>query len=227
MNIIKEFEKLIGLEFKSKDLLKQALTHKSFAYENGLKHYNERLEFLGDSVLNLIVSRYLYEKYPLEEEGKLSKFKAQITSRATLVRLAQKLVLGKYLYLSKGEIATGGRQRPSILADSYEAVIGALYLDRGFRIISSFLIGQLEGSDIIAYEDIWDFKTVLQEIIQQKYKQVPEYKTTAEHGPDHNKLFEVQVGIKKEMLGRGKGKNKKEAEQAAAKEALKKLKSEG
>ena len=224
MDKLKKFEKLINLKFKDRKLLTHALTHKSFAYENNLKHYNERLEFLGDSVLNLIVSCYLYGRYPLEEEGKLSKLKAQITSRPTLVRLAQKVNLGEYIYLSKGEIATGGRERPSILADSYEAVIGAIYLDRGFRTVYSFLVSQMEIKELTKHEDVWDFKTVLQEMIQQKYKQVPEYKTTAEHGPDHRKIFEVQVGIKKEILGQGKGKNKKEAEQAAAKQALKKLK---
>ncbi|MFH1239454.1 MAG: ribonuclease III [bacterium] len=227
MERLKEFERLIGLEFKDKTFLQQALTHKSYAYENNLKHYNERLEFLGDSVLNLIVSRHLYEGYPLEEEGRLSKLKAQITSRPTLVRLAEKIKLGKYLYLSRGEIATGGRERPSILADTFEALIGAIYLDKGFKVIYSFLMAHLEIKELIKHEDVWDFKTVLQEVIQQKYKQVPEYKITAEYGPDHEKIFEVQVAVKKDILGSGKGENKKKAEQAAAKEALKKLKVEG
>ncbi len=224
MEKFKEFRKCIGVKIKDKNLLKHALTHKSFAYENNLKHYNERLEFLGDSVLGLIIALYFYDKYPLEEEGKLSKLKAQITSRPTLVRLAEKINLGQYLYLSKGEMATGGSHRPSILADTFEALIGCIYLDRGFKAAYSFLISRLNIKELVNYEDVWDFKTVLQEIIQQKYKQIPKYKIMAEYGPDHEKIFEVQVEAKKEILGQGKGKNKKEAEQFAAKAALRKLK---
>ncbi len=225
---IKKLENLIGIKFHNQDLLKEALTHKSYAVEM-LPPWgnNERLEFLGDSLLSAIVSAYLYKKYPEEDEGTLSRLRANLISRETLLSWAKEINLGKYIYLSRGEEASRGRERESILANAYEALVGAIYLDKGYALTEKFVLKKLELKKHIR---IKDYKSRLQEIVQSKYKLIPEYKVLKESGPDHEKTFEIGVyfpyptaSARKRIVGRGIGKSKKEAEQEAAKNALSKI----
>jgi len=223
-NVIKELEKIIRIKFRNQQYLTEALTHKSYAVESAPPvRDNERLEFLGDSLLSAIVSSYLYKIYPEDDEGHLSQRKAQLVSRKTLYTWAKEINLGKYIYLSHGEETTGGRERESILANAFEALLGAIYLDKGYTGAEKFISQRLKEKKIIRKID---YKSQLQEIIQKKYKLVPEYWVIKESGPDHNKTFEIGIYFKKKILGRGIGKSKKEAEQEAAKNALKQLKKE-
>ncbi len=225
-NII-NFEKAIGIEFNNKLLLQRALTHKSFPNENkilALKD-NERLEFLGDSVLSLSVSTYIFKKFSNFPEGELAKMRAVVVSAPILAEAAKNINLGDYLFLGKGEEMTGGRERDSILADAMEAIFGALYLDQGFTAVGDFILSLLK-EDIINVakgNHIQDYKTMLQEVIQQDGNIRPEYEVIDEEGPDHNKTFIVAVKIEDNSLGSGQGSSKKEAEQEAAKFALHKL----
>ncbi len=211
-------EEVIGYKFKNGKLLDEALTHKSHAAERGSPGDNERLEFLGDSVLGLVVSCYLFRTHLSEDEGYLSKAKSAIVSRANLARWAAALRLGEHLFLGAGEQLSGGKERQSILANAMEAVLGAVYLDGGLppaqRVITHWLASQVP-EDMDA-----DYKSGLQEQIQKRHKQPPGYELLQEEGPEHNKLFTVRVYIGKKTLGLGTGKNKKEAHQAAAKNAL-------
>lgn len=224
---ILEFEQEIKIEFSDKKLLQRALTHKSFPNENkklSLKD-NERLEFLGDSVLSLAVSTYIFNKFSDFPEGELAKMRAVVVSAPILAEAAKKLDLGKYLFLGKGEEMTGGRERDSILADTMEAIFGALYLDQGFTAASDFVLKILKEDikEVAKGNHIQDYKTMLQEIIQQDGNIRPEYEVIDEKGPDHNKTFIVAVKLKENSLGSGQGSSKKEAEQEAAKFALHKL----
>jgi ribonuclease-3 len=221
-------EKKIDYKFKNRILLKEALTHPSFQ-KKSLKDKttnNQRLEFLGDSVLNLIVTEYLYRKLAFFSEGKLTKIKSVMVSKDVLAKWANHLSLGKYIVLGKGEDSTGGRKKSSILADCFEALLGAIYLDSGLqkakKIISSFI--KKETELIIKGKHGEDYKTLLQEISQKKMKCLPEYCLIKEKGPDHKKIFCIEVKLKKITYGTGTGENKKEAEQDAAQDALKKLK---
>lgn len=217
----KELQKVIKIKFRNQRFLTEALTHKSYAIESVPPvRDNERLEFLGDSLLSTIVSSYLYKAHPEDDEGLLSQRKAHLVSRKTLYHWAKEINLGKYLYLSRGEEATGGRERESILANAFEAVLGAIYLDKGFTGAEKFILQRLKQKKFVQKIDC---KSQLQEILQGKYKLVPEYRVIKESGPDHNKTFEIGVYFKKKLLGRGMGKSKKEAEQEAAKNALNKL----
>lgn len=225
-NII-SFEKAIDVEFENKKLLQRALTHKSFPNENktlALKD-NERLEFLGDSVLSLSVSTYIFKKFADFPEGELAKMRAVVVSAPILAEAAKKINLGDYLFLGKGEEMTGGRERDSILADAMEAIFGALYLDQGFIAAGEFVLSLLKEDIINVAEGnhIQDYKTMLQEVIQQDGNLRPEYEVIDEEGPDHNKTFIVAVKIEDNSLGSGQGSSKKEAEQEAAKFALHKL----
>lgn len=225
-NII-NFEKAIKIEFEDKLLLQRALTHKSFPNENktlALKD-NERLEFLGDSVLSLSVSTYIFKKFADFPEGELAKMRAVVVSAPILSEAAKKINLGDYLFLGKGEEMTGGRERDSILADAMEAIFGALYLDQGFTAAGDFVLSLLKEDIINVAEGnhIQDYKTMLQEVIQQDGNLRPEYEVIDEEGPDHNKTFIVAVKIEDNSLGSGQGSSKKEAEQEAAKFALHKL----
>jgi ribonuclease-3 len=211
-------EEVIGYSFRDKELLAEALTHKSHATESGSPRYNERLEFLGDSVLGLIVSYYLFLKNPSEDEGFLSKTKSALVSRASLARWAEALDLGHRLNLGAGEHLSGGTRRHSNLANAMEAVLGAVYLDGGLAPVEKIVIPWLEGQ-APATLDI-DHKSALQELIQKKHKRPPDYELTGETGPEHNKVFTVRVHLGKKTLGLGTGKNKKEAQQAAARNAL-------
>ncbi|MEW6557604.1 MAG: ribonuclease III [Elusimicrobiota bacterium] len=222
-DMLNELEKKIKIKFKNPALLETALTHKSYAIENNLKEYNERMEFLGDAILSTATAVYLYKKYPNYDEGKLSKIKSAAVSKTSIYPIAQKLELGKFIKISKSEEATGGRVKESILANALEAIIGAVFLDGGYKTAEKFIHKLLDGQKLSPS----DFKSDLQEIIQAKYKMIPVYKVLEEKGPDHDKIFKVAVNIGKKQLGIGIGKSKKEAEQNAAKNALLKLKVKG
>jgi ribonuclease III len=219
-NDLKSFEKVIGFKFHNIDLLKKALTHKSYAAETGSSEFNERMEFLGDSILAGIVVDFLYNKYPDQDEGRLSQLKSQIVSGTSLSKWAKELKLGDYIYISKGEEASGGRRRDNLLSDSLEAIIASIYLDAGFEAARKFVLSYMMKQKRIA---VYDAKSKLQEIIQSTYKTLPEYRVIDTKGPDHDKVFEITVYIKNKAMGSGEGKSKKEAEQQAAREALKKI----
>ena len=224
---LKKLEKNLGVRFWNRELLKSALTHKSFANERKIPSYlhNERLEFLGDAVLELVVSHILMQKYREHPEGELSKLRAAMVNEKTLAWMAKQLGIGDLLYLGKGEEIGQGREKPSLLADAYEAVLGAIYLDRGFRktfkVVSKHAQLLLDQVNLDGFYK--DYKTHLQETAQTLFKAVPKYRMTDESGPDHNKTFQVNILINGEIYGSGSGKSKKEAEQNAAREALEKL----
>ncbi|MHB0995822.1 MAG: ribonuclease III [Elusimicrobiales bacterium] len=211
-------EEVIGYKFRDKELLAEALTHKSHATEHGAGRYNERLEFLGDSVLGMIVSYYLFLKNPSEDEGFLSKTKSALVSRANLARWAEALGLGHHLFLGAGEHLSGGSKRHSILANALEAALGAVYLDGGLAPVEKLVIPWLEGQAPETLDA--DYKSSLQELIQKRHKRPPDYELMSESGPEHSKLFTIRVYLGRKTLGLGSGKNKKEAQQAAAKNAL-------
>ena len=218
-----ELEDKIGYQFKNKNLLLQALTHSSYANE-GKKHgrNNERLEFLGDSVLSVIVAKHLFLKYKDIPEGELTKLRASLVCEKALDVFAQQLGLGEYLRHGKGEEMTGGRNRPSILADAFEAVIAALYLDGGYQAAQKFVLSFIpENLDVKSANQLADYKTTLQEIIQQNREEKIEYVLADEKGPDHAKVFTAEVLLNSNVIGVGEGSSKKQAEQNAAKEALK------
>ena len=215
-------EKKVRVKFQNRKLLEEAFTHKSYSIEHGATTNNERMEFLGDSIISAVVAHWLFKRFDSVDEGKLSKMKSQIVSRANLSSWAEDLQLGQYLYLSQGEEATGGRKRESLLGNVYESLVGAIFLDQGFQIAQRFILRHLAKKKRIIEND---FKSKLQEIVQKKYKTPPLYIVVGESGPDHEKKFTLEVRINKRVLGMGEGRSKKEAEQLAAKEALKALKS--
>lgn len=221
---IRAFEEKIGYEFKNKTYIQTALTHSSFANEHKEFNYNERLEFLGDSVLGLVVSDYLFRARNDLPEGKLTRLRANVVCEESLSVVARKINLGDHLFLGKGEKTSGGSDRDSILADATEAVIAAIYLDGGFDQAKDFILSNLR--DTIAKNidgNVFrDYKTILQEIIQGNNGKIS-YKLVGESGPDHNKEFEMQVKCGQDTIGIGKGKNKKEAEKEAARDALVKM----
>jgi len=224
---IKKFESKIGLKFKDKELLKRSLTHRSFLNENKdeeLKN-NERLEFLGDAVLELIISEYLFNTYPERAEGDLTSFRAAVVKTDSLAKISKQLGIGEFLLMSKGEEMTGGREKDYLLANTFEAIIGALYLDQGYEPVKEFLIKHLvpQISTIVKYRLDIDSKTKLQETTQTKFKTTPVYKVIKEKGPDHDKVFTVAVMIKGKIYGEGEGITKQKAEDAAASQALRKL----
>ena len=220
---ILEFEKRIGYEFENQDLLVTALTHSSYSNENRLKKYqcNERLEFLGDAVLELVSSEYIYQHNPTKPEGDLTRIRASYVCEPTLALCARELSLGEYILLGKGENLTGGRERDSILSDTLEATIGAVYLDGGFQRAKEY-IQQFILSDIENKKLFYDSKTILQEIVQGMHKEL-EYELLKEIGPDHNKSFTVAVNIDGEQITCAEGRTKKKAEQSAAYQAILKL----
>lgn len=223
--------KTLGFPWNNCELLATALTHTSFANENRSMQveHNQRLEFLGDAVLELVISDYLFTNYPHHEEGVLTKIRAAVVCEPSLARVAQGLKLGQALRLGKGEERTGGRERPAALADAFEALVGAIYLDQGLDKIRCFILQSLK-EDIIAYAQgnhAGDYKSELQEWIQQYTDQPLNYVILNEFGPDHNKTFTAGVEFRQDMWGTGKGRTKKEAEQTAASNALNMLKSQG
>ncbi|EMT46932.1 MULTISPECIES: ribonuclease III [Anoxybacillus] len=223
----KQFQEQIGIFFRDEKLLMQAFTHSSYVNEHRkrLHEDNERLEFLGDAVLELTVSQYLFEQFPQMSEGELTKLRAAIVCEPSLVMFAHALSFGELVLLGKGEELTGGRTRPSLLADAFEAFIGALYLDQGMEAVVQFLGKTMfpkirEG----AFSHVMDYKSQLQELVQRDGSGVLEYKILQEKGPAHNKEFVSRVSLNGEELGVGVGRSKKEAEQRAAQMALAKLK---
>ncbi len=227
--LLGELSKVLAYDFKDKNLIKTAITHTSFANEaRGRVDHNERLEFLGDSVLSLSVSEFIYKTYPKLPEGSMTKLRAGVVSEFTLAKIAKSMGLGKYLRLGKGEQINGGRHRDSILADAFEAIIAAIYLDGGLEPAKEFVIRQLADSikSLSKSDGSWDSKTLLQELLQVSNKADIRYEIIAEDGPDHNKSFTAQISNNGKIIGTGQGKSKKEAEQMAAYNALKKINEE-
>jgi ribonuclease-3 len=220
------FEEKIGLSFNNLELLRQAFTHRSYLNEHrGIAHsHNERLEFLGDAVLELIATHFLYEKFPEASEGDLTAYRAALVNATTLSDVASTIGMNDFLLLSRGEAKDKGRARGVLLANAFEALIGALYLDQGYDTAKAFLEKHLfPKTDDIVKKRLWqDSKSLLQEKAQEVEGATPSYRVLRESGPDHDKEFVVGVYVKSELLAEGEGKSKQEAEQAAAREALQK-----
>ena len=223
----KEFEQIIGYTFHVEKLLLQALTHSSYANEKHMKKHsdNERLEFLGDAVLELISSEFLYKNYPDLSEGDLTKLRASLVCEPTLADCTTQIRLGEFIRLGKGEDMTGGRKRKSILSDALEAVIGAIYLDGGFTNAKEFILKYIL-TDIEHKKLFYDSKTILQEVVQGSYDEGLNYRLVKEEGPDHDKSFSVEARIGEKVIGVGSGHTKKAAEQQAAYQALLVLKAD-
>lgn len=219
---IDKAEHCLQFEFRNRDLLFQALTHRSYSFEHGLPETNEKLEFLGDSVLNLTVTEYIYHKYPVLSEGDLAKLRANVVNANFLSEVAMNLNIGECLLMGKGAEQTGGRTRVSILGDALEAIIGAIYLDQGMDAAKAFILKNFKEliDERASMGEYGDPKTRLQELVMAKYGNIPKYRTVEEYGPVHDRSFVVKVQINDEIWGRGTGKSKKKAEQEAAKEAL-------
>ena len=217
----------MNYEFKDKDLLALSFVHRSFVNEHRdtVKEHNERLEFLGDTVLSILIAEYLYREYPDKLEGEMSRLRSRLVEASACIAYAQKLDIEEYVLLSKGERMNGGRGRESILADLFEAVIGAIYLDGGIDASKDFLFDNFfdEIKDMIA-EPAHNWKAELQDFVQKRFQQTPKYEVFRERGPDHNKIFEVFVVVNNKKIAAGEGGSKKEAQQAAASAALDKIK---
>ena len=218
------FEKKVGFSFKDKQLLTTAFTHRSYLNENRktIKEHNERLEFLGDAVLELVITSFLFEKYPERPEGELTAFRAALVNTQSISAAATELGMNDYLLLSKGEAKDTGRARQYILANTFEAFIGALYLDQGYDASRTFIAATLFGKiEKIVEERLWqDAKSYFQEKTQEEHSVTPSYELMKEAGPDHDKKFIVAAQIKGEAVAQGEGRSKQEAEQAAARKAL-------
>lgn len=224
---LRKLEEKIGYHFQDPKLLKKAMMHSSYVNELHVPKYecNERLEFLGDAVLELVSSEFLYKEHPTVSEGELTRTRASMVCEPSLAFCARDIELGSFLLLGKGEEATGGRNRDSVTSDAMEALIGAIYLDSGFtsakEFIHKFILSDLENKKLF-----FDSKTILQEIVQGKDAEAISYRLIKEEGPDHNKLFYVEVFVGETSYGTGKGRTKKAAEQEAAYQAILKLKKE-
>ena len=220
-------ESLLGYRFRDQQWLIRALTHRSFVNEQGEEYmHNESLEFLGDSVLGFLVSARIFQRFPDLSEGDLSKLKAYLVSAVNLVHLAERIKLGEFLRLSRGEEKTGGRMKKAILVDSYEAILGAIYLDGGVEAASEFLereLGQIFERPDLRQLTYGDFKSALQEHLHNLSYPEPIYRVVGEIGPDHKKTFVVEVIIQDRVVAQASGKSKKEAQQAAAQQALERL----
>ena len=218
---LEELEKSIGYTFKDKELLKKALRHTSYANERKLES-NEKLEFLGDSILEFLSSKYIYKNYIDLREGEMTKVRATVVCEKSLYKVAKLHNFSDFLYLGKSEQKTEGSKRPAILADSVEAVIAAIYIEGGLEEAEKFIIENLKDAILDATKHVGDkdYKTVLQEKLQEHGEVKIEYKTIGESGPDHNKMFVVDVEVNGKFLAKGKGKSKKEAQMQAAKKAL-------
>jgi ribonuclease-3 len=224
---LRGFEAIVHYKFRDPDLARQALTHRSYLHslpdrDKGGGESNERMEFLGDSVVGLVVNEFLYRKFTSLREGELTKMKSLLVSRVILSRTAKEMGLGDFVLLSEAETGSGGRDRASILADTLEGVIGAVYLDGGLeparRLTERLLLRQVH--EILSDANLANYKSMLQEYVQGEFKTHPQYRISSELGPDHEKVFTVEVVVSSKVLGRGHGSNKKEAEQEAARDAL-------
>lgn len=215
-----EFENVIGYEFKDKKLLEKALTHSSYANENhSALGDNERLEFLGDSVLGFVTAEYLYSNHENFPEGELTKLRSYAVCEKSLFEFAKEIELGDRINLSNGEERTGGRTRPSVLSDAFEALIAAIYLDGGIQEAKNFVL-KFVAPYVEKKPNFKDYKTTLQEVVQRNHGEELKYVVVSETGPDHDKRFEVEVHLNSNVIGRGTDKSKKKAEQQAAKQAL-------
>ena len=221
---ITKLEKSLGYQFKDEKLITEALTHRSYKKEVN----NERLEFLGDAVMDLIVGEYLFELFPKAEEGMLSKLRAALVNEESFTKLAKRLNLGKFLYLSPAEENNNGREKPSILSSAFEAVMGAIYLESGFDVAKEVALQLLKAEfpKITPEELLKDYKTTLQEITQAYFGVVPEYRLISTSGPDHKKEFEIGVYIQDKEYARARGKSKKTAQQEGARLTIEMLKKE-
>ncbi len=224
MKELKELERSLDYRFKNKNLIIEALTHKSYK-----KPYNnERLEFLGDAVIDLIVGEYLFKKFPNVDEGELSKLRASLVNEKGLEKLAKKLDLGKYIFISLAEENNKGREKASLLSNAFEAVMGAIYLEKGLEKVKEIVLKLLE--EIYPKIDLKtvfkDYKTTLQELTQAHFGTIPDYNLIGSFGPDHKKEFEIEVSVKDRKLAVARGKSKKDAQQKAAKKALEILQKE-
>jgi len=218
--VLQELQQQLGYNFKRTELLECALSHSSYVNEQqGQGKSNERLEFLGDSVLGFIAAEYFYKNRADLPEGELTKLRANAVCETSLCGYARSLELGRYLLLGKGEAVTGGRERPSILADAFEAVIAAIYLDSGLKAAQKFVLSHIQKQPE-GQAAFRDYKTILQEIVQRNPEERLEYVLAGESGPAHERLFAVEIHLNSNVVGRGEGRSKKAAEQAAAKEAL-------
>ncbi len=218
---MKTLEEKLGYTFQDPSLLENALTHSSRANESrGSQASNERLEFLGDSILGMVVADHLYRNHPDLPEGDLTRTRAALVCEESLVQVAQGLDLGDYLRLGKGEETGGGRNRPSIQADAVEAVLAAIYLDGGIGSVRKVIQAQILSRELASLAKPRDYKTALQELVQRESGQVLQYRLTGEEGPDHDKRFFIQVTLNGQPLGAGSGRSKKEAEQMAAQAAI-------
>jgi ribonuclease-3 len=222
---LSELERTLGYRFRQLALLNQALTHKSYVHEQREPaQHNERLEFLGDAVLGLVISDYCFGRFPELAEGELSKLRASLVNEGNLARIARRLNLGAYLLVGRGEELTGGRTKVSLLADTLEAVLAAVYLDSSLSDVYQVVLRCFqEDVHITLNEGHKDYKSELQEYTQEKFGCIPKYIVVREHGPDHDKVFEVELTIRGQLQGVGSGKSKKEAEQAAARKVLEAL----
>lgn len=227
MPAIQTLMALLGVQFNDIGLLESALTHRSFVHEHydSLLQPNERLEFLGDSVLNFLTAQHLYHAFPTHSEGQLTAMRASLVRAATLARFAREFQIGKYLKLGKGEEHSGGRERNSLLADAFEAVLAAIYLDQGMDAANQFLLPllQAEGDRLVTEGLQLDDKSRLQERVQSERNQTPRYRTISAEGPDHNRTFTIEVYAGDQKLGIGVGNSKQLAAQAAARAALEHL----
>lgn len=217
-----QLNKILGYEFKNKELLLEALTHSSYSYENKLARNYERLEFLGDAVLQLIVSEYLIFKYKEFDEGMLSRYRAYFVSEEFISELAKEIDLGSFIRLGKGEVNSGGKDRPSILCDIFESIVAAMYLDGGYNEARRFIITIASDKidEVINQNIFTDFKSELQKLTQKVFETLPEYHIKYETGPEHDKTFVVDLFINNQYYCSGSGKSKKKAEQDAAKKAF-------
>lgn len=225
--LIRELEQRISCRFRRVDILEHALTHRSHVAPQR-ERSNERLEYLGDAVLGFIVCEHLYHTFPEKREGELTEVKSRLVSRAVLAERAQRINLGKYLSMSESESKSGGRERQSIIADSYEALIAALYLDRGLKMTREFVTREIlsEMQALVSSEEAINYKSLLQQETQGNHRGNLRYRLKTERGPEHNKTFEIEVWIGRRKFGKGIGRTRKEAEQRAASTALVKLRSE-
>nr|WP_163192724.1 ribonuclease III [Clostridium thermarum] len=223
--LLDELEKKLGVSFKNKAFLNTAITHSSFANQKKDVKYNERLEFLGDSVLQLTITEHLFQNYKNKSEGELTKIRSLVVCENSLYEIAKGWDLGRYIYMSKGEEMTGGRTRISILADCVEAIIAAIYLDKGFNFTKSYILKNFNEiiQRAIRNEITLDYKTKLQEILQKNGEICIQYDLTKHEGPPHRRQFFVNVLVNNKFMGEGVGYSKKEAEQFAAKSALNRL----
>lgn len=225
---IEQLEATVGYTFTNKKILCEALTHSSYSNEMKSKGekvlFNERLEFLGDSVLSIVVSSFIFEKFRNKQEGDLTKIRAAVVCEKALAKFAEQIELGAYMFLGHGEVMNNGRHRPSIIADAFEALLAAIYLDSGekFEAIERFLIPYIDAEiNYISETGVFvDYKTTLQQIVQQASGEILEYVLVGEEGPDHNKKFIIEARLNSNVIGHGVAKSKREAEQCAAHEAL-------